>query len=254
MTLNITQIKNEQIICWNTYGYAFSSNHLKKNISQYLSSVEQIEGLNKDTRESLFYYEEIEGIPKLCRIEKFIDDNKFLKNKILGEDILGYINKLTSRSFYLYKEKINIKSPGGSGYAAHQDATAYHKLKAHVTCLIALTEMNQENGCLYIAKLKNNNELLSYNKNGCIKKSLDKKLLWHPVIMSKGDCLFFNSYLPHKSEKNLSNKERKAIYLTFNLSSEGNLRDEYYKSREKSLSFNKDRISTIGHFKGKNLT
>ena len=76
MTLNFSQIKNEQVICWNTYGYAYSSNHLKKNISQYLSSVEQIESLNKDTRESLFYYEEIEGLPKLCRIEKFIEDNK----------------------------------------------------------------------------------------------------------------------------------------------------------------------------------
>tara|TARA_Y100001970_G_scaffold13925_1_gene15722 strand:+ start:248 stop:1015 length:768 start_codon:yes stop_codon:yes gene_type:complete len=253
LRIDTGQITDKQIKSWNTYGYVYCFSHLKKNISQYIQSVKEIESLNKKNRKSLFYYEEVEGLPKLCRIEKFLEDNKFLKKQILGEDILGYINKLNSKSFYLYKEKINIKFPGGSGYSAHQDATAYHKLKGHITCLIALTEMNQENGCLYISKLKNNNELLSYDKNGCIEKSLDKKLLWQPIIMSKGDCLFFNSYLPHKSEKNISNKERKAIYLTFNLRSEGNLRDKYYQSREKSLNLNTDRISTIGHFKGKKL-
>ena len=253
MNLDIFKITDDQIKSWNTYGYVYSPNHLKKYISQYIISVEKIESLNKKNRESLFYYEKIKGAPRLCRIEKFLEDNKFLKKQILGENILGYINKLNSKHFYLYKEKINIKFSGGSGYSAHQDATAYHKLKGHITCLIALTEMNEKNGCLYISKLKNNNKLLSYDKNGCIKQSLDKKLLWQPIIMSKGDCFFFNSYLPHKSESNRSKGERRAIYLTFNLSSEGNLRNEYYKNREKSLNLNKNRISTIGHFKGKNI-
>jgi ectoine hydroxylase-related dioxygenase (phytanoyl-CoA dioxygenase family) len=253
LNLDILKITSKQIKIWKTYGYVYCPNHLKKNIDQYINSVKIIESLDKKHRESLFYYEEIKGKARLCRIEKFINDNSFLKKQILGKDILGYINKLNSKPFNLYKEKINIKFSGGSGYSAHQDATAYHKLKGHITCLIALTEMNEENGCLYISKLKNNNKLLSYDRNGCIKKSLDKNLLWNPIIMSKGDCLFFNSYLPHKSESNRSKDNRKAIYLTFNLATEGNLRNEYYKNREKSLNKDKNRISTIGHFKGKNI-
>ena len=202
----------------------------------------------------MFYYEEIMERPRICRIEKFLNDNKFLRKHILGDDILGFINKLNNKPFILYKEKINIKSSGGSGYSAHQDATAYHKLHGHITCLIALTKMNTNNGCLYISKLKNNNIILPNDDDGCITKDIEEDLSWEPVIMSEGDCLFFNSFVPHKSNINYTDKSRKGIYLTFNPAEEGNLRNQYYKDRNESLKFNKHRISTIGHFQGKNFT
>ena len=43
-----------------------------------------------------------------------------------------------------------------------------------------------------------------------------------------GDIVLFNSYIPHRSGPNLLKEPRKAIYLTYNSSEDGYLRDEYY--------------------------
>jgi len=247
---NITE---KEINNWSKFGYLLRSNHLKNKIQGIIKSVDIIENIEARKRRSIFYYEEIYSKPRLCRIEKFIEDNKFINDIILGNLILGFVSKLLNKPVFLYKEKINIKYSGGSGYAAHQDATAYHKLKGHITCLIALTEMTVKNGCLYISELKNNNSLLPYDQNGCILGEEVKQLKWTPMVMSPGDCLFFNSFVPHKSDVNYTVKSRKAVYLTFNDSTEGDLRSQYYLDRSKILQVNKDRISTIGHFQGKNF-
>ena len=248
--LNLTE---RQIKSWNKLGYLLRPKHLKENIKDIIKSISNIEDTDIKKRKSLFYYEEIDSKPRLCRIEKFIDDNKFIHDIVMGDSVLGFVRKLLNKPVYLYKEKINIKHTGGSGYAAHQDATAYHKLKGHITCLIAVTEMTLENGCLYLSKVEHKNRVLPHDKNGCIIKNEYIKLNWIPMKMYPGDCLFFNSFIPHKSYINYSSKSRKAIYLTFNDASEGNLRKKYYAERDQNLKGNKDRISTIGHFQGKNF-
>ena len=243
-------IDTKDLSNWNRVGFILRSGHLKNYLKDLNISISKIEDLHIDKRESLFYYEEINNKPTLCRIEKFLKDNIFLNDIILGSYILGFVSNLINKPAYLYKEKINIKSFGGSGYAAHQDATAYHKLKGHITCLIALTEMTLDNGCLYLSELVNSN-ILPYDKDGCIIKKEEEKLKWIPMIMNPGDCLFFNSFVPHKSNINFSKESRKAIYLTFNNAEEGDLRNSYCAARSKNLKINKDRISTIGHFQGK---
>jgi len=245
-------ISEEEINNWNKFGFLLRSNHLKNTITDLNKAIKEIEGIHGDKRESLFYYEEINNKPKLCRIEKFLKDNIILHEMIIGPNILGLVSKLLAKPVFLYKEKINIKCSGGLGYSAHQDATAYHKLKGHITCLIALTEMTKENGCLYLSEFENNKTILPYDDNGCILEDREKTLTWIPMIMTPGDCLFFNSFVPHKSNTNYTDKSRKAIYLTFNDADEGDLRNNYYAERSKKLELNKDRISTIGHFLGKN--
>jgi len=236
---------------WNRMGFILRSGHLEKHVKDLNISLSKIENLSIDKRESLFYYEEINKKPVLCRIEKFLKDNNFLNEIILGNNILGFVSELINKPAYLYKEKINIKSSGGSGYAAHQDATAYHELKGHITCLIALTEMTSDNGCLYVSELVKT-DILPYDKDGCIIKKEERKIKWIPMLMKPGDCLFFNSFVPHKSSINFSRQARKAIYLTFNDAEDGDLRNSYYKERSKILEVNRHRISTIGHFQGKN--
>ena len=43
--------------------------------------------------------------------------------------------------------------------------------------------------------------------------------------------LVFGSYLAHRSGANKSQSDRKAIYATYNLASEGDLHDPYYADR-----------------------
>jgi len=253
MSDDYLNINNNEMNNWNNLGYLLRPKHLFHNIKDINNSVELLEKKKNRNCESLFYYEEINNSRQLCRIEKFINDSSLLHNVIMGKYITGFVSKLLDKPAFLYKEKINIKYNQGSGYAPHQDATAYHKLRGHITCMIALTDMTEDNGCLFVVDLKNNSSLLPYDKNGCIQNDEVKLLEWRPITMEAGDCLFFDSFVPHMSNRNLTVKPRKAVYLTFNDADEGNLRDNYYMDRDIKLKNNHGRISTIGHFQGKSV-
>jgi ectoine hydroxylase-related dioxygenase (phytanoyl-CoA dioxygenase family) len=53
-----------------------------------------------------------------------------------------------------------------------------------------------------------------------------------------GDAIFFNSYAPHRSGPNMTNKRRRVLYVTYNAASEGDHRREYYA--DKRLSYPPD--------------
>jgi ectoine hydroxylase-related dioxygenase (phytanoyl-CoA dioxygenase family) len=83
------------------------------------------------------------------------------------------------------------------------------------------------------------------------------RLDWRPVEVSAGDVVFFDSHVPHRSGPNRSTPPRRALYLTYNATSEGALRSEYYDQRDRLLAQRARpgdtaaRISTIGHFEGR---
>ena len=63
-----------------------------------------------------------------------------------------------------------------------------------------------------------------------------------------GDIVLFNSYIPHKSNPNLTNSPRKSLYITYNDAKEGDLREKYYLNKKKNM---KDgQISLIDHYNG----
>ena len=78
---------------------------------------------------------------------------------------------------------------------------------------------------------------------------------WKPIEARAGDVIYFDSYAPHRSSGNQSKHPRRAIYLTYNAASESDMRGRYYADRAEVMA-NQDRnkISTIGHFQGKNVT
>ncbi|MDG2391090.1 MAG: phytanoyl-CoA dioxygenase family protein [Planctomycetaceae bacterium] len=84
----------------------------------------------------------------------------------------------------------------------------------------------------------------------------DESLDWQAVPLEAGDALFFSSYASHYSGTNLADVPCRALYLTYNASSEGDHREDYYADKRNSLeseSSNTDTliISKVGHFEGK---
>ena len=49
-----------------------------------------------------------------------------------------------------------------------------------------------------------------------------------------GDALFFDSYAPHRSMPNKTDKARCVLYITFNKVSEGGQRTRYYANKRKN--------------------
>jgi ectoine hydroxylase-related dioxygenase (phytanoyl-CoA dioxygenase family) len=58
------------------------------------------------------------------------------------------------------------------------------------------------------------------------------------VPTEPGDVLFFDSYAPHASKPNLTEKARRILYLTYNLAADGDHRARYYA--EKRANFPPD--------------
>ena len=76
-----------------------------------------------------------------------------------------------------------------------------------------------------------------------------KTLSYLPKIpLKKGGAVFFDSFVPHRSSTNKSSRPRRALYVTYNAKTEGDLRKDYYDFKKNSL---KDGyVSLIGHFEG----
>jgi len=121
------------------------------------------------------------------------------------------------QSMYFYKE------PGSPGQAAHQD---YYYIKNDpMTMIAAWTAMedsvDEENGCLYVMPGTHKLGLLPH---GAV-KNLEEHEHWTeetegvdtsrqiPVIMEKGDILFFSELLIHSSNKNRSPDRWRRSYV-----------------------------------------
>lgn len=121
------------------------------------------------------------------------------------------------QSMYFYKE------PGSPGQASHQD---YYYIKNDpMTMIAAWTAMedrvDEENGCLYVMPGTHKLGLLPH---GAV-KNLEEHEHWTeetegidtsrqiPVVMEKGDILFFSELLIHSSNKNRSKDRWRRSYV-----------------------------------------
>jgi len=63
-----------------------------------------------------------------------------------------------------------------------------------------------------------------------------------PVPTAPGDVLFFDSYAPHASKPNLTRDQRRILYLTYNLASDGDHRARYYADKRANFPPDIDRL------------
>jgi len=246
---------------WTIHGWLLFPQSLAPEVAPALSSwVEEmaVEGIKQARR--LLYYERTAQGKALCRVERFLDDHPQLRSLIVQGTLPMIASTLLGERAVLYKEKINYKLAGGAGYAPHQDAVAYRYVNHHVTCLVAVDDMTPDNGCLEFAP-GHQDGLIPPNEVGCIDPKIAQTLTWTPVPMPAGGLLFFSSKAPHRSGANRTDTPRRAIYLTYNAASEGDLRQAYYDDRARQLAERSaadvdaetTRISTIGHFLGERV-
>lgn len=170
---------------------------------------------------------------QLCRIENFIPYHNGLEGLFGGADFLNELTKLMGESAVLFKEKINFKLPGGGGFLPHQDAPAFTSFnqKYHITCMYCVDAATVENGCLEFAYQYDKNTMLKQAADGTVDPELVAGMRWEPFPTAAGDVVLFDSYIPHRSQTNTSQRSRTAIFLTYNRESEGMYRDEYYEHK-----------------------
>ena len=223
-----------------------------EEIKNLLDCVEAIESCG--TVDAIHHYEKTHDGIKPSRTENFIHDHEGFQKLFTTGKILDAVSELFGEKAVLYKEKLNYKYPGGGAYIAHQDAPAYDYVKYHITCLVAVDQANERNGCLQFASGLHDKGLIGLDSNGCIQESIAQKLEWKPVPLDPGDILLFSSYTPHKSDGNKTTDRRRIVYLTYNALSAGDFRQQYYATKIDAIqSKSTGKISKIGHFQGKTV-
>ena len=194
----------------------------------------------------------------LTRLENFVDHHPGWSH-LCHTYLRRCISELMGEEMVLFKEKLNLKPPGGSGFAPHLDGpslrvaiapssvdsdTEKNNLapKSFVTVMVAIDDMNSQNGCLRIVKgpwsEHNTCEVIvpeeganpdAGGRAGAIPAEVADSLTFEDMPCSGGSIVAFGEWTPHRSTSNTSLFSRRAVFLTYNPLSDGNFHKRYYE-------------------------
>ena len=138
-------------------------------VAKVAENFENIEDLDPEKAQPSFYYEPSvtqAGKKLLRRIERVSDHSTLAKDLILSSEILSAVDELTGETPILFKDKLNLKLPGGAGFRPHVDGHFYWtdfrgtKRKGwaeygsyFTTVVLPLDSSRVENGCLEVSPL-----------------------------------------------------------------------------------------------------
>jgi len=192
--------------------------------------------------EHMVYYEKSLKDPSLKvvqRIENFCPHHPAFDTLVRGGRLERAAAALMGGEAILFKEKVNFKMPGGAGFEPHQDQQAGWSVftPMFVTALVCIDKATEENGCLEMTDAPRFAGLIGQEWTPLTDEEM-KSFNLISVPTEPGDVLFFDSYAPHASKPNMTDKARRILYLTYNLKADGDHRARYYA--EKRANFPPD--------------
>jgi 2-aminoethylphosphonate dioxygenase len=214
----------------------------QQEITRISGWVDELRDKRPRKNEEAKYYEKsiLSDDSILVRIENiFGDHNAEMTDLIISSKTRQCLTELLGEQPILFKDKVNFKLPGCRPDKLHQDQAA--GWNAYGDFYISMGIVVDEN--------RKENAALSFMKSG----NYDKKLMteeWQPLSTEDppyqpedeyvlleadpGDIIFFDSYVPHGSPANTSNRSRRNIFITFNAASQGDKRGQYYTDKWKN--------------------
>jgi ectoine hydroxylase-related dioxygenase (phytanoyl-CoA dioxygenase family) len=238
--MTLKNLTKQQLSDFQRDGYLFVKKLFAgEELKQLEQEMEKLMAVPDDRSTTIWKFYEESSLEKgkriLNRIEYFSSTFPYWKKICTQGKVSEYISELLGEESILFKDKINLKLPGGDGFKPHQDMHGEWELYADyfISACIALDPSTIENGCLEVAA--------GEHKKGLIGK------LWEPipenelanlkfvaVPMEPGDCIFFDSFTPHQSAPNKSKLARKNIFLSYNKKSAGDHLQKYYDDKFKN--------------------
>ena len=216
----------------------------KKSLKMLINYVDEIERFKPQKNKYMIYFDKVSGVMCKTRTENFLKYHKKFDLFLKKNKVHKIVDQVLGKKSIIFKDKINWKYPNANGFEPHQDAQVweylYPKIKSFISLAISVDKTNKKNGCLEVVKGKHFEGLLGNNKSAIDIKTV-KKMKWDSIYTKPGDLIFFDSYTPHRSGKNLSKKPRVMIYLTYNAKKDGNLKKEYFANKRKSFPPNIER-------------
>ncbi len=213
-----------------------------KTISTISDRLDTLESKTVLPGEEARYYErsELTGASVLLRVEHIVGDyHPELQELLMGDKPLQCLQQLLGERPVLFKDKVNNKPPGGRADSLHQDQAAGWSTYCDyfLTMVIAVDPNTRENAAMSIMKTGDyRKELMTetwepLSDDDMADLSADE---YEVLELEPGDVVVFDSYIPHGSPANTSNRYRRNIFLTFNRESAGDHREAYYTDKWKS--------------------
>ncbi len=231
----------EQLAAWRADGWLHLEGVLGADrVAELDSWVQEVAGwaehhvAHDDDGPGLHHFEQTDRGPVIARSERFADAHHGLGSFLRSGVIVEVLEQLFGEPAVLFKEKVNYKHPGGAGFAPHQDAVAYRFVDHHISVMVPLDPATVASGCLHLAP-GHRRGTLETDARGRVAEAVAATLAWRPVEVAPGDLLFFDSYAPHRSDTNTSDRPRRALYLTYNAASKGDHRARYYDDKQAEL-------------------
>jgi 2-aminoethylphosphonate dioxygenase len=170
------------------------------------------------------------------RIENFCPYHAGFDGFVRHGRLREAIDHLLGAPACLFKEKINLKMPGGAGFEPHQDQQAGWSRYASIfiTAMVTIDRATIENGCLEIGDGPRLTRLIGAEWRPLTAEEMKSSSLV-PVPTEPGDVLFFDSYAPHASKPNMTDCPRRILYLTYNSAAEGDHRARYFAEKRESF-------------------
>lgn len=207
-------------------------------IAQVSQWVDELVARQPKLGEEMVYYEDSilkPGTKILSRIEKFADYHEGLRSFIRSERMSRCAEEFLGEPALLFKEKINFKMPGGAGFAPHQDIQPGWDAYADyfISVLVTIDKSTVANGCLELSAGHHRRGLIGRKWKPLEGDEL-KGVEFTKYPMEPGDVAFFDCFVPHQSQPNLTGKPRRNLYLTFSRRSQGDHRLQYFEDKRKS--------------------
>ena len=236
--LTESQIKN-----YNDDGFLLLKKFFsEEEMKQAIKSINKFSELSFDyweTGKEMAYYEtsnENENERILCRIEKYVDYHPEFHKLANSKKVLSVLEDLMGGPCILFKDKINFKKPGGGGFRPHQDVQARWDqfVEYTMSVMISTDRSTSENGCLEVAPGHHKRGLIG-NYDRPLEGDDLNGMKFEMVPTEVGDVLFFDHFTPHQSKSNMSERPRSNIYLTYNLLSDGDHRNQYLEKKRREF-------------------
>lgn len=187
----------------------------------------------------MVYYEDSltrPGTRVMQRIEDFCPYHDGFDALVRRGRLSAAMDQLFGGASVLFKEKINFKHAGGAGFDPHQDQQAGWSAYApiFITALVGIDRATTDNGCLEMTDAPRVAGLIGREWAPLTDEEMGA-IGMTPVPTEPGDVLFFDSYAPHGSKPNLTDRQRRILYLTYNAAAQGDHRRRYFDDKRASF-------------------
>jgi ectoine hydroxylase-related dioxygenase (phytanoyl-CoA dioxygenase family) len=239
--LNTIKLSDRQVSLFRNRGFIVLREAFNSSVSENIREwADEISRLPEEIGKQWVYHEPSlidEKNDLINRIENMTPFHKGLS--ALADSFIPSCGQLLGEEAVLFKDKINFKMPGGDGFKPHQDSQAGWEFYAtyFINVMVCLDEATLDNGCLELANRPAGlADIKLVGKEWApLSEEETASMDFKPYPTKPGDVIYFDSYAPHKSAQNFTDKSRRLYFSTYNRLSEGDHLESYYADKRKNF-------------------